>query len=61
MALARVTTRSLKAKLMPEITTAVSSSGARTWWAESPAAFIAMTSLFWFSVASVRIVASSTE
>jgi len=40
---------------------AVSTSGARIWWADIPAAFIEITSLFWLSVASVMIVASSTE
>ena len=40
---------------------AARNSGASTWCADMPDAFIAMTSLFWFSVTSVRMVPSSTE
>ena len=58
---ARVTTRSLKPNDRAETTAAVNSSGARIWCAESPAAFIEVTSLFWLSVARVMMVASSTE
>ncbi len=53
--------RSLKAIEPSDTTTAVSSSGARIWCADIPAAFIETTSLFWLSVTSVMIVASSTE
>ncbi len=38
-----------------------STSGARIWCAETPPAFIAITSLFWLSVTSVISVPSSTE
>ena len=61
VAVARVTRRSLKAKLKPATTSAVSSSGASTWWADNPAAFMAITSLFWLSVTSEMSVASNTE
>ncbi len=56
-----MTIRSLKTRLTNETTSAVRISGASTWCAERPDAFIAITSLFWFNVASVMIVASSTE
>ena len=58
---ARVTMRSLKTKVKAEQAMATSTSGARTWCADNPAAFIATTSLFWLSVDSVISVASSTE
>ena len=61
VSVARVTTRSLKAKVATETSPAVSNSGASTWCADNPAAFMAMTSLFWLSVTSVISVASSTE
>ena len=57
----RVTTSSLNAKLMPATATAVASSGARIWCAESPAARIAIVSEFWFSGKNVNSAASSTE
>jgi hypothetical protein len=46
VAVERVTTRSLKTKLNAEMNSDAISSGASTWCAESPAAFIAITSLF---------------
>ena len=48
-AVARVTTRSLNAKLKTATASEVRNSGARTWCADSPAAFIEITSLFWLS------------
>ena len=43
---------------MPKLANSI---GAMIWCALRPAAFIATTSLFWFSVASVMIVASSVN
>ena len=58
---ARVTIRSLNTNETAATSNAARMSGARIWCAERPAAFIATTSLFWLKVASVMIVASSTE
>ena len=55
------TTVSLKTKLAIDTRLAVSNIGASTWCAESPAARMAITSLFWLSGQNVNSVASRTE
>jgi len=55
------TTSSLKANRPAAMPMLARTKGARIWWAERPAAFIATTSLFWFNPMKFISVPTSTE
>jgi hypothetical protein len=61
VAVARDTMRSLNANEIAATAKLARTKGARIWCADSPPAFIEMTSLFWLSVDRVMMVPSSTE